>query len=158
MYIFIWIIIILLFILSFAGVIYPLIPSVLLLWCGFILYHFFLSEAGLSGVFWIVMIIFTLLLLFSDIIANSYFVSKFGGSATGERAAAVAVIIGSFIIPPFGILIVPFVTVVAVEMMQKRRPRQALKAAAGSLLGFLGSAISKIVIQLIMIIWFFVTI
>lgn len=40
-----WIIIIACFIISFVGLIYPIIPAVLMIWIGVALYHFFiLSE------------------------------------------------------------------------------------------------------------------
>lgn len=154
----IWIIIIALFIVSFAGVIFPIIPSVLVLWVGYLLYHFFINADELNLVFWIIMAVFTIILIGADIIANSYFVKKYGGSKWGERGAAVAVIVGSFIIPPFGILIVPFVAVFIIELIQKRTGTEALRASIGSLIGFLGGAFAKVVIQLVMIIWFFIVI
>lgn len=102
------------------------------------------------------MIILTILLIVSDIIANSYFVKRFGGSKWGERIAAIAVIVGSFIIPPFGIIIVPFVSVFVVELIQRKTVGDAWKASLGSLLGFLGGAVAKVVIQIVMIVWFFI--
>ncbi|MBU8791943.1 DUF456 domain-containing protein [Oceanobacillus caeni] len=154
----VWIVIIVLFILSFAGIIYPIIPSVLVIWVGFLLYQFIINPDELTIVFWIIMAVFTLFLFLADILANSYFVKKYGGSKWGERGAAVAVIVGSFIIPPFGILIVPFITVFVIELLQQRPPKDAIKASIGSLLGFLGGSIAKVMIQLIMIIWFFIVI
>ncbi|MEK4800585.1 MULTISPECIES: DUF456 family protein [Oceanobacillus] len=154
----VWIVIIVLFILSFAGIIYPIIPSVLVIWVGFLLYQFIINPDELTIVFWIIMAIFTLFLFLADILANSYFVKKYGGSKWGERGAVVAVIVGSFIIPPFGILIVPFITVFVIELLQQRPPNDAIKASIGSLLGFLGGSIAKVLIQLIMIIWFFIVI
>ncbi|ASN07164.1 DUF456 domain-containing protein [Virgibacillus necropolis] len=150
----IWIVIIALFILSFVGIIYPIIPSPLVIWIGFLLYHFGISRDELNLIFWVSMVILTAVLIVSDIIANSYFVKKFGGSKWGERAAGIAVIIGSFIIPPFGILIIPFVTVLIVEMIQKRTIKEAFRASIGSLIGFLSGAVAKVVIQVIMIVWF----
>ncbi|MFD2044312.1 DUF456 domain-containing protein [Ornithinibacillus salinisoli] len=154
----IWIVIIILFLLSFIGVIFPLIPSVLVLWVGFLLYHFVINGNELNFVFWTVMFVFTVVLIVADIIANSYFVKKFGGSKWGERGAAIAVIIGSFIYPPFGIIIIPFLAVFVIEMMQKRSSQEAIRASIGSLLGFLGGTFAKIFIQLIMIIWFFIVV
>ncbi|WP_117149234.1 DUF456 domain-containing protein [Paraliobacillus zengyii] len=153
----IWLLIIISFILSFVGIIYPIIPSPLVLWIGFLLYYFLINN-DLSGFFWLAMIILTIILIVSDIIANSYFVKKYGGSKWGERVAGIGVIVGSFIVPPFGIIIVPFFAVIVVEMLQKRSTKEALRAAIGSLLGFLGGAISKVVIQLVMIGWFFVSV
>lgn len=153
-----WIIIIALFVLSFAGIIFPVIPSPLVLWGGFLLYHFFIDGGDLTAVFWVLMAILTVVLIVSDMIANSYFVKKFGGSKWGERGATIAVIVGSFIIPPFGIIIIPFITVLAIEIMQKRSMEEAIRASVGSLIGFLGGAVAKVVIQLIMIVWFFVVV
>ncbi|MFC2947827.1 DUF456 domain-containing protein [Virgibacillus sediminis] len=154
----IWVLIIVLFIAAFAGIVFPIIPSVLVIWAGFLLYHFVLNSAELTTFFWLVMIVFTVILIGADIIANSYFVRRFGGSKMGEHAAAVAVIIGSFIYPPFGIIIVPFIAVLAIELVQRRTASEAVRASIGSLLGFLGGAFAKIILQFIMIVWFFIVI
>ncbi|SEQ14660.1 DUF456 domain-containing protein [Piscibacillus halophilus] len=156
--VFIWILIIAFFILSFVGILFPIIPSVLVLWLGFLAYHFFIDGGELGWVFYSVMVIFTIILIGADVIANSYFVKKYGGSKRGEQVAAMAVIVGSFIIPPFGILVVPFVAVFITELIQKRTAQEAIRASIGSFIGFLSGSIAKVVIQLIMIIWFFVTI
>lgn len=158
MVILIWVIIIACFIASFASIIFPLIPAPLVLWIGFLAYAFFIDGSALSIFFWIGAVVLTVLLIVSDIIANSYFVKRYGGSKWGERAAAIGVIVGSFIIPPLGILIVPFVLVIIVELVQKRANNEAFKAAIGSLFGFLSGTLAKIVIQLIIIIWFFLDI
>lgn len=150
----IWIVIVALFVLSFVGIIYPIIPSPLVIWVGYLLYHFVIDRDELSLIFWISMVILTAVLIVSDIIANSYFVKKFGGSKWGERFAGIAVIVGSFIIPPFGILILPFVTVLIVEMVQKRTINEAFRASIGSLIGFLSGAVAKVLIQVVMIVWF----
>ncbi|HLR09026.1 MAG TPA: DUF456 family protein [Bacillota bacterium] len=147
----VWILIIVMFVLSFVGIIYPLIPSPLVLWVGFLLYEFAIAADHLHVGFWMIAALLTMVLIAADILANSYFVKKFGGSKWGERLAGVAVIAGSFIYPPFGIFIVPFVTVLAVEMMQKRTAQEAVRAAIGSLIGFLGGAFAKVMIQLVMI-------
>jgi|SRR5690625_543656 len=154
----IWITIIALFILSFIGIIFPLIPSSLFLWIGFFLYHFIINDQRLSYAFWIIMVVFTIILFISDILANSYFVKRFGGSKWGERSAGFAVIIGSFIIPPFGIIVIPLVTVFVVELLQKYTMEKAFFASVGSLIGFLSGMFAKIVIQMIMIIWFIIVI
>jgi hypothetical protein len=125
---------------------------------GFLLYHFVLNPEELNYFFWIAMTVFTVILILADIIANSFFVKKYGGSKMGERGAAVAVIIGSFIMPPFGILIVPFVVVLLIEMMQRRTINEALRASFGSLIGFLSGTFAKVVLQFVMIVWFFIVI
>ncbi|MEW9675161.1 DUF456 domain-containing protein [Lentibacillus sp. L22] len=154
----IWLIIIALFILSFAGILFPIIPSLLVLWVAFLLYHFAINSSELTLVFWIAMAVLTILLIGSDMLANSYFVKKFGGSKWGERVAAIAVIIGSFVIPPFGIVVIPFLAVFTIELMQQRSSQEAILAAVGSFLGFFGGALAKVMIQLLMIIWFIIVV
>ncbi|MBT2214767.1 DUF456 family protein [Virgibacillus dakarensis] len=154
----IWIVIIALFILSFTGIIFPIIPSPLVIWVGFLLYHFVIDASELTTTFWLAMAILTIVLIGSDIIANSYFVKKYGGSKWGERGAAIAVIIGSFVIPPFGIIVLPFIVVFVIEMMQQRTANEAIRASFGSLIGFLGGAVAKVIIQLIMIVWFIIVV
>ncbi|WP_010098184.1 DUF456 domain-containing protein [Ornithinibacillus scapharcae] len=153
-----WILIVVMFLLSFVGLIYPIIPSVIVIWIGFLVYQFGINGDELGFLFWTIMVIFTVILFVADILANSYFVKKFGGSKWGERGAAVAVIVGSFVIPPFGIIIIPFIAVFIIEVMQKRTITDAFKASIGSLLGFLGGTLAKVIIQLVMIILFVINI
>lgn len=70
----IWIVIVALFIASFAGVIFPIIPSPLVLWVGFLLYHFVINADELTVWFWMGMAVLTVILIVADVIANSYFV------------------------------------------------------------------------------------
>ncbi|HAL10543.1 MAG TPA: DUF456 domain-containing protein [Staphylococcus sp.] len=153
-----WLLIILMFAIAFIGLIKPIIPSVLFLWVGYFIYHFAIDSSKLSWVFWTVMVLFTIFMILSDIIMNSYFVKKFGGSKLGETMAAVGVIIGCFVFPPFGIILVPFVLVFVTEIIQKNDITAATNASIGSLLGFLTSSIAKALIMIVMIIWFFIDI
>ena len=153
-----WLLIIIMFVIAFIGLIKPIIPSVLFLWIGYFIYHFAIDSSKLSWVFWTVMILFTVFMILSDIIMNSYFVKKFGGSKLEETMAAVGVIIGCFVFPPFGIIIVPFILVFVSEIIQKSDISAALNASIGSLLGFLTSTIAKALIMIVMVIWFFIDI
>lgn len=146
-----WIIVIVLFALSFIGLLVPVIPSSIALWLGFIVYHFFINETELTVIFWLIMIVLTAILIVSDLIANRYFVNKFGGSKKGEYAAMVGLIFGVFVWPPIGIIILPFVTVLIVELSQQRTGKEAFYSAIGSLIGFLSGMAIKVIIQLIMI-------
>lgn len=153
-----WVLIIGLFILSFVGLLFPVVPSVLVLWVGFLIYHFFLNAAQLTWVFWVSMGVLTVLLLLADVFAGSIAVKKFGGSKLGERVATVAIIVGTFVYPPFGIILLPFIAVLIVENWKQETFSDALRAAVGSLIGFLGGRVAEGIIQLIMIGWFFLTI
>lgn len=152
----VWIVIILLFILSFVGVFVPLIPSVVVIWLGFVLYHFFINGTKLGALFWVSMGVFTVLLFIVDFLMNRYFVEKFGGSRWSEWGAIIGIIIGLFVLPPFGIILVPFVLVLVIELVLRRTFTEAIIAASGAIVGFLSSSLAKIIIQFIMIGWFFI--
>ncbi|ASJ54147.1 DUF456 domain-containing protein [Brevibacillus sp. M2.1A] len=159
MEIFLWVVVVLLFLLSIAGIFLPVLPDTILLWAGFLLYHFFIADpgAGLPASFWWGMVVLSILLYGADLLTNMYFVKKYGGSKWSSIAAAVGIILGIFVFPPFGMLILPFVFVVLVELMvQKQSMERAVKAGVGSLIGFLGSAVVKVILQVTMIIWFFI--
>ncbi|GAB1528982.1 MULTISPECIES: DUF456 domain-containing protein [Brevibacillus] len=159
MEILLWVVVVLLFLLSIAGIFLPVLPDTILLWAGFLLYHFFIADpgAGLPASFWWGMAVLSILLYGADLLTNMYFVKKYGGSKWSSVAAAVGIILGIFVFPPFGMLILPFVFVVLVELMvQKQSMERAVKAGVGSLIGFLGSAVVKVILQVTMIIWFFI--
>ncbi len=153
-----WLLVIGLFVLSFVALFYPVLPSVTAVWGGFLVYHFFIDSTRLSTFFWISMGILTIILLVADLFASSISVNQFGGSKLGERSATLSVIIGSFIYPPFGIIILPFVVVLLVELLQKRPLKEAIRASIGSLVGFLTGRFAEGLIQLIMIVWFFLNV
>lgn len=153
-----WLIVLLLFGLSFVALIYPVLPSVTAVWAGFLIYHFFINSGELTTFFWIVMVILTIILTLADIFASSLSVKKYGGSSVGEKGAALSVIVGSFIFPPFGIIILPFIVVLILEMRQGRSIQESLRASFGSVVGFLTGQLAEATIQLAMIIWFFFTI
>lgn len=154
----IWLAVILLFILSFIGLIFPIIPSVLAIWGGFLLYYFGIDKSELSIIFWIAMSLLTILIFIADFLASSYFVKKYGGSKWGERIAALAIIVGAFIMPPFGVFLVPFVAVIITELILEKNLKNAVAIGVATLFGLLSGTLAKFLVQLIMIIWFFIAV
>lgn len=151
-----WAIIIILFIVSFLGLVYPVIPSVLFLVAGFVFYGFFFSFESLNWLFWLVQSLFIILLFGADYIANMVGVKKFGGSKAGVWGSTVGLLIGPFIIPVIGILVGPFLGAVIAELVVRRQTiKNALKIGFGSVIGFISSVFTKGLIQAIMLIYFF---
>jgi uncharacterized protein YqgC (DUF456 family) len=149
-----WILIIACFILAFAGLIYPVIPGVLVLWAGFLIYQFGIDSHELTMSFWILQGLFTVFLFAADFIANSYFLKKYGSTKWGERVGMVSIIIGSFFIPPFGLLIIPFISVFVTELLHKKGAKDAFLVALATVIGFLSSSVAKAIIQIVMIVIF----
>ena len=154
MMVLLWTFVIISFIAAFVGLVVPMLPGVLLMWVGFFVYHFGINNGELTWFFWIAMAMLTFVTLISDYIAGSYFVKRYGGSRAGEFTAAIGIIIGSFLFPPFGIIIVPFIMVLFVELFIQKDITRAFNASIGSLFGFLTSTVAKFLILIIMVIWF----
>ncbi|MFW6029566.1 MAG: DUF456 domain-containing protein [Halanaerobiales bacterium] len=154
----IWIIIIFLFILSLIGVILPVIPDTILLWIGLLLYQIAISEVSFSLNFWLTMVFITLLILASDFYTNVYFVRKYGGSKWSVLAATLGVIFGIFVLGPFGLILGPLILVFLVTYLESNDHDKAFKTATGTIFAFFSSAAIKIFLQLIMIVWFFLSI
>ena len=60
MTIILWLLIIAAFMLAFVGLIKPIIPSVLVLWVGFLIYQFGFHNQHLSWVFYVSMALLTI--------------------------------------------------------------------------------------------------
>jgi len=149
-----WFLIIFLFLLSFVGIVMPIIPGVSLVWAGVFVYHFGISP--LSGWnFWLTMIILTLFILIVDYLASSAWVKRWGGSKAGAWAAIIGILIGPFIFGPIGVIIGPFLLVSIAEKLRGVTWSNALKIGFASFIGLLGGSLLKVVLQLIMIVLFF---
>lgn len=151
-----WLLIILAFALGFISLIKPVIPGVLMLWIGFFIYQWGINNDTLSWWFWSAAIVWTLLIFVSDLLLSRYFVTRFGGSKKGEWAALIGVIVGAFVLPPFGIIIVPFIAVLIVELIQGIDVQSAMKASVGALAAILTSSVVQAVIMFVMIVWFLI--
>jgi len=154
-----WILIIASFIIAFVGLVYPIIPSVLFILLGFIVYGLFYSFADFGWLFWTIEILFVVLLFAADSISNLIGVKKFGGTKAGMWGSTIGLLVGPFIIPVVGILVGPFLGAVIGELVvTKTDLKQAMRAGVGSLVGFLTSVVTKGIIQIIMIVIFIIAI
>lgn len=152
-----WIIIIALFVISFVGLVYPIIPSVLFLVGGFILYGVFFTFEELTFLFWTITFLFVILLFVADYFANLLGVMKFGGSNASIWGSTIGLLIGPFVIPVAGIILGPFLGAILGELLFKRNDlKTAVKAGFGSVVGLFSSAFVKGIIQAVMIIVFFI--
>ena len=150
-----WVLIIASFVIAYVGTIYPIIPSVVFMLLGYILYGLFFSFSELTWLFWAIQILFVVLLFGADMAANAFGVKKFGGTKAGVWGSTIGLLIGPFVIPVAGILIGPFLGAVLAELIVTRDGlKHAVKSGIGSLIGFLTSSIAKVVILTVMILIF----
>lgn len=151
-----WGLIIVLFVLSLAGVVIPFIPDTLPLWTGFVLHHFLIAALPVG--FWWAMGALTALIIGADLLSNLYFVKRYGGSGWSMAGGAIGLIVGPFLAGPLGILVGPLLLVMVIELLRQRKLIAALQASWGTLVGMFGSAAAKIGLQLAMIAWFTIVI
>ena len=150
-----WLIISILFIIGFVGLVYPIIPSVLFLLAGYLLYGVFFSFEPFGWFFWIIQGMFIILLFVADYIANMIGIQKYGGSKAGVWGSTIGLLVGPFVIPFLGIIIGPFIGAVGAELLVNKRDfKDSLKIGFGSVVGFISSVITKTIIQILMIVYF----
>ena len=152
-----WGVIIILIGASFVGLVYPIIPSVLVLMGAFLLYGALFSFETFNWLFWSIQGLFVILLFGADYAANLIGIKRYGGTKAGIWGSTIGLLIGPFVIPIAGIIAGPFLGAVIGEMLvNKTRFKQALKVGGGSLVGFISSVVTKGIIQVIMVIYFFI--
>lgn len=147
-----WIAAIIMFIVAFIGLVYPIIPSVFFIVGGFLLYGLIASFDEMRWLFWIIQALFVILLFGADTLANVVGVKKFGGSKAGMWGSTIGLLIGPFVIPVAGILIGPFLGAFLSELLVSRTGvKQSLKTGIGSIVGFFTSIAAKGAVMLLMI-------
>ncbi|MEW8987202.1 MAG: DUF456 family protein [Bacillus sp. (in: firmicutes)] len=154
-----WIIIGTLFVGAFASLVVPILPGVLLMLGGFILYGLFFSFEPFNWLFWSIQGLFVALLFGADYIANIIGVKKYGGSKAGMWGSTIGLLVGPFVIPVLGILVGPFLGAALAELLvNKKNLNEAIKVGFGSVVGFVSSVVTKGIIMTIMIVYFFILI
>ncbi|MDP4085213.1 MAG: DUF456 family protein [Bacillota bacterium] len=150
-----WVFIVVLFAISFIGLIYPIIPSALFLLAGFLVYGGFFGFQRLSWFFWVIQGFFIILLFGADYLANLISIKKYGGSKAAIWGSTIGMIIGPFVIPFLGIIIGPFIGAVAAEILvHKKNVKSSIKIGFGTIIGLISSIATKTIIQIIMVAYF----
>ncbi|RFU65719.1 DUF456 domain-containing protein [Peribacillus glennii] len=150
-----WILIAAAFVIGFIGLVFPVIPSVLFIFGGILLYGFLLTFEPFNWVFWVIQILLVVLLFMADYVANMIGVKKYGGSRAAIWGSTIGILIGPFVIPGFGILIGPFIgAIIAEVIIHRTNLGTAVKIGVGSLIGFISSVFAKALIQLFMVGYF----
>ncbi|GGE24633.1 hypothetical protein GCM10011571_28480 [Marinithermofilum abyssi] len=151
-----WSIIILLFVSAYMGLVLPVLPDAPLMLGGFLLYHFLIDDQALSWSFWVTAVVLTVLLFATDYLAGAVAAKTYGASKTSIWAAVAGALLFSLVMGPAGFIVGPLVSVIAVEMAQKKSWQQAVKTGLGTLVGFLGGIFLKGVLMTGMLVWFLV--
>ncbi|MDP6893011.1 MAG: DUF456 domain-containing protein [Verrucomicrobiota bacterium] len=145
----IWIgfgLILLVMFIGMIGNLIPGVPGTSLIFTAGLIHQLYFGDNGGIGWFWI----FVLGILMSasfliDYIASLLGAKTLGATWRGMLGAFVGIILGLILLPPFGLIIGPFIGAIVFEWAFGRELREASKAGIGAvvgvLLGMVGSAI-----------------
>ena len=140
------------FLLIFLGLIgsfVPVIPGPITAWLGLLTVH---QTSFLESDFRFLAITFTIAIA---VFILDYFIpmigaKKFGGTKAGVIGATLGLIIGMIFLGPLGILIGTFSGALIGELIHNSKDKQtAIKAAFGSLIGFLTGVFLKFSVTLV---------
>ena len=151
-----WLLIVACFVLSFVVLFRPILPGLPFIWLGVLIYHLGVSSGRLHFSFWLILTAMTIIIVALDILTSQVFIKESNGSKWSERISVVAIIVGSFVVPPWGLFLVPFGSVFVTEKVQGKSWLQALKVAVSTVLSFLVSLTAKAILQLVTIVIFFI--
>lgn len=142
-----------LMIIGIVGCIVPALPGLPLSYAGILLMHF--SSVGeYSYEFLISWGIIVVVIQILDYYIPIWGTKKLGGGKYGAWGSAIGVVLGMFILPPWGIIIFPFVGAVVGELLDEKEFKVALKAGTGAFLGFLTGTILKLIAAFILLYYF----
>ena len=130
--------------LGIAGSILPVLPGPPLSYVGLLLLHF-TDRVQFTPTQLVVWGILVLLTLVADYVLPVLGVKKWNGSNWGNVGCIIGIIVGAFILPPWGIILGPFVGAVLGELLfARKKTPEALKAGFGAFIGFMLGTVFKL--------------
>jgi hypothetical protein len=133
------------------GSVLPFIPGSPLILLGAFIYAWYTDFLVVTWGTLVILLLLTVLSQILDYLASILGAKKFGASRWGMSGAFLGGIIGLFSGGVLGILIGPFIGALLLELLHGQDLPASLKIGLGTLVGFLGGAIGKIIIALTMI-------
>lgn len=146
------------FVLGFAGTLLPLLPGAPLIWGGMLVYGILTNFSNLDMQFFIFQGIIVLLIFLIDYVAGAWGAERYGGSKAAIVGSIVGGLFGLFIMGPAGIIIGPFIGAMVAELLKGNSFEKSLKVGWGTIIGFLGGTLLKFILEIVMVIWFFIAI
>ncbi|WP_310830101.1 DUF456 domain-containing protein [Paenibacillus pedocola] len=151
-----WVLIIALFAVGLAGAVYPILPGALAIYLAFFVYGWFFSFHSFGAWFWSIQTLIVVVLFVADYVVGAWGVKKFGGSRASIIGSTIGIIIGPLVLNAIGLIIGPFAGAFIGELIAGSNPGKALKVSMGSLLGLFSSTVVKVILQIMMVVLFFI--
>ncbi|MGA2107748.1 MAG: DUF456 domain-containing protein [Syntrophorhabdales bacterium] len=134
-----------------VGTVLPVIPGILLIYAGYLLYGFATGwqAYGLRAIVgWSVV---TVLVLLLDVFAGAIGAKRYGATRFGTWGSLIGGLIGALAAGFPGLILGPFVGATAGELLRGRSHREALRSGWGTFLGFMAGSVIKIAIGVVMV-------
>jgi uncharacterized protein YqgC (DUF456 family) len=135
-----------------AGCILPFLPGPPLCFAALLLLQLRAAPPFTEKFLWIWGVI-TVVVTVLDYIIPIYGAKKYGGSRYGLWGCTLGLIAG-MLIPPWGLVIGPFIGAFIGEVMASQSTHLALRAAFGSFIGFLVGTLLKVIACVVMMYYF----
>lgn len=141
--------------LGLIGCIAPVIPGPPLSYFGLLMLQL-KEESPFSLNLMLILAAITAIVTIIDYLLPVWGAKKFGAGKWGIWGSVLGLIAGFFILPPLGIIILPFFGALIGELLAGKKGMIALKASLGVFLGFLFGTLAKLIVSGYMF-WLFVT-
>lgn len=152
-----WVVTISLLILGFIGTLVPFLPGHLILFFAAGSHWLMLRQE--SGVEWWTFAVLAFMLILSQVfefLSGAAGTRWFGGTRWGAAGALIGGIVGIFFIP-LGLFLGPLIGSMFCEFVfAKKEVRPATVSGVGSVLGTVAGMVIKIIVGVLMIVWFVV--
>jgi len=140
-----------LLVLGIIGCFVPVIPGLPISFVGLLVFHFFSSYSINDNVLLFMAFVVIAITIF-DLWVQFYFVQKFGGAKKAVNGSVIGLILGVFFLPPFGIIIGPFLgAFLGARAEENSDTYKAIKIALGALAGFFVGVIFKLSVSVYII-------
>jgi uncharacterized protein YqgC (DUF456 family) len=140
-----------LLILGILGAVVPGLPGPPLSFLGLLVMKFS-GRADFTLVFLLVWAGITIIVTVMDYVLPSIMARKFGGSKAAAVGSFLGLIAGIFILPPWGMLVGPFVGAFIGELIHNSKDKAtALKTAFGAFLAFIVGSGAKLITSSLML-------
>lgn len=146
---------IILVVLGILGCFLPIIPGPPLSFGALLLLQL-KHEPPFDLKFLLIMAGVTILVTVLDYVVPVVGAKKYGASKAGVWGSTIGLILGLFIFPPIGIIIMPFLGALIGEFIIGKESKVAFKAAWGTFLGFLTGVLLKLIAAGVMAYYFFI--
>jgi len=146
---------IILLLVGIAGCFIPAVPGPPVAYASLLLLQFG-DSPPFTVTFLVMMAIAVVIVAIVDHFIPIVGAKRWGGTKAGVAGAFIGIVLGFFIWPPFGFIILPFLGALAGELLAGNSSNRALKAALGTIIGLIVGTILKLTLTIIIAWYFFV--